>query len=203
MELEYLNSLLKQDSIVKDENSRRLQLQILLLQDKNDELHRHVAAENERNKQLVAENERKSRQLAIENERSKQQLVVENERKSRQLAIEKERSKQQPTVENMRNAQKKSVVPTPIIIEEAEPKKKKRKIFGPIKTIFDEDYYEADKRPTKIALAPALAKPGGNMAFLHAGKMGVSKGEIEFSPLKKDKRGAKAGFLGVDPGRPL
>lgn len=225
MELEYFNSLIKQDSIVKDEESRRLRLQILLLKDENDELHRQLAVDNERNtRQLVQENERnirqlaleternrqlaleneRNKQLALENERKQQQLALENERKKQQLALENERNKQQLALEDVRNAQKKKIVaPTPIITEEIEPKKKKRKVFGDIKTIFDEDYYEADKRPTKITLAPVLAKPGGNTAFLRAGKNGINKGEVEFSPLKKDRRGAKAGFLGIDPRKPL
>ncbi|KFZ08079.1 hypothetical protein V502_09542 [Pseudogymnoascus sp. VKM F-4520 (FW-2644)] len=287
MELEYSNSLLKQDSILKDENSRRLQLQILLLQDDNDELQRQVAIETERNTQLAIENERNT-QLAIENERNAQlviqnerntklpieneqntqlilekerniQLSIENERNaqlilekerniqlltveskriSRQLALEKERNTRQLAIESERNIRKQSLgapapiipdeternvrkkssgapapiipdelerkvrkkssgAPAPIIPDEPEPKKKKRKILGAAKTIFDEDYNEADKRPTKITLAPTLAKPGGNLAFLR--KSGAGIANVAFSPLKKDKRGGKAGFLGVEP----
>ncbi|KAL5348799.1 Oligosaccharide translocation protein rft1 [Pseudogymnoascus australis] len=317
MELEYSNSLLKQDSILKDENSRRLQLQILLLQDDNDKLQRQVAIETERNTQLVTENERNT-QLAIENERRAQraienerkaqlaiedegntehsteneentqlilekerniQLSIENERNAqlilekerniqkltaeskritRQLALEKEKNTRLQAIENERNVRKQSLggpapiipdaterivrkkssgaplpiipdeleptvrkkssgapapiipdelernarkkssgVPEPIIPHEPEPKKKKRKIFGAAKTIFDEEYNEADKRPTKISLAPTLAKPGGNLAFLR--KSGVGTANAAFSPLKKDKKGGKTGFLGLKP----
>jgi hypothetical protein len=81
----------------------------------------------------------------------------------------------------------------------AEPKKKKRKLLGAAKTIFDEDG-EATKRPVKVTLGPArsLAKgqPVGNKAGLQGGLGGSALGFGAFSPLKKDRRGAQASFLG-------
>jgi hypothetical protein len=81
----------------------------------------------------------------------------------------------------------------------AEPKKKKRKLFGSAKTIFDEDDGEATKRPAKINLGPArsLAKGQsiGSKGGLQSGLSGNARGFGAFSPLKKDKRGAQASFL--------
>ena len=79
--------------------------------------------------------------------------------------------------------------------EVAEPKKKKRKILGTAnKTIFDEEDAEATKRPAKMLLATnkPLARLAGkkNLSSAPAAQFGA------FSPLKKDKRGVQASFLG-------
>jgi hypothetical protein len=80
-----------------------------------------------------------------------------------------------------------------------EPKKKKRKLLGAAKTIFDEDDGETTKRPTKIMLGPvrSLAKgqPVGSKGGLQGGLSGNVRGFGAFSPLKKDRRGAQASFL--------
>lgn len=83
-------------------------------------------------------------------------------------------------------------------VEEAEPKKKKRKLLGGAKTLFDEEDGEATKRPTKVNLGPPrLLSKGG-----FAGRGSTMKNSIAavgqiggFSPLKKDRRGAGASFL--------
>ena len=79
--------------------------------------------------------------------------------------------------------------------EVTEPKKKKRKILGTAnKTIFDEEDAEATKRPAKKLLA--TNKPLASLA----GKKNLSSTPAAqfsaFSPLKKDKRGVQASFLG-------
>lgn len=79
--------------------------------------------------------------------------------------------------------------------EVAEPKKKKRKILGAAnKTIFDEEDAEATKRPARMLLATnkPLARLGGkkNPSSAPAAQFGA------FSPLKKDRRGVQASFLG-------
>jgi hypothetical protein len=48
LEFGYLDSLQKEDSIVKDENARRLRLRILLLEEENNELHEQLALEDDR-----------------------------------------------------------------------------------------------------------------------------------------------------------
>lgn len=85
------------------------------------------------------------------------------------------------------------------VVEEIEPKKKKRKLVGGAKTLFDEDDGEATKRPAKITLGPArllgkggLAGPKGGLK----GGLGSASGFGGFSPLKKDRRGVGASFLG-------
>ncbi|KAG9245008.1 hypothetical protein BJ878DRAFT_503467 [Calycina marina] len=75
------------------------------------------------------------------------------------------------------------------IIEEAEPKKKKRKLVGGSKTLFDEDDGESTKRPAKVTLGPSRMMGKGGLL----GPKGVFGG---FSPLKKDRRGVGASFLG-------
>lgn len=97
-----------------------------------------------------------------------------------------------------RNIQKQSLEAPVPYIEEAEPKKKKRKLLGLSKTIFDEEDGEATKRPTKVVLAPAksLGKIGGKRNLLKNGLNDPSRGVAAFSPLKKDKRGVQASFLG-------
>jgi hypothetical protein len=81
----------------------------------------------------------------------------------------------------------------------AEPKKKKRKLLGAAKTIFDEDDGEATKRPVKIILGPArsLAKgqPVGSKGGLQSSLSGDIRGFGAFSPLKKDRRGTQTSFL--------
>jgi hypothetical protein len=81
-------------------------------------------------------------------------------------------------------------------IQEVEPRKKKRKILGVARTLFDEDDAEATKRPVKIVLGPArsLGKgvATGHKATLQQPNFGAPGG---FSPLKKDKRGMQASFL--------
>lgn len=79
--------------------------------------------------------------------------------------------------------------------EVAEPKKKRRKILSTVnKTIFDEEDAEATKRPAKMLLATnkPLARLAGkkNLSSAPAAQFGA------FSPLKKDKRGVQASFLG-------
>lgn len=84
-------------------------------------------------------------------------------------------------------------------LEDAEPKKKKRKLLGTVKTLFDEEDGEATKRPAKVALGPVRSLGKGRLA---GGKIGVQSGlgavtgaVGAFSPLKKDKRGGQASFL--------
>jgi hypothetical protein len=83
--------------------------------------------------------------------------------------------------------------------EETQPQKKKRKLLGGSKTLFDEEDGEATKRPAKITLGPprflgkgGLAGPKGALK----GGIGAASGFGEFSPLKKDRRGVGASFLG-------
>ena len=84
-------------------------------------------------------------------------------------------------------------IPT-LIAEASEPKKKKRKILGSSKTIFDEEDAEATKRPAKVLLATnrPLAKLGAKKGLGAAPAAGFAP----FSPLKKHKRGVQASFLG-------
>jgi len=91
------------------------------------------------------------------------------------------------------------VLKTTGIAEETEPKKKKRKLVGGAKTLFDEDDGETTKRPAKITLGPArllgkggLAGPKGGLK----GGLGSASAFGAFSPLKKDRRGVGASFLG-------
>jgi predicted nucleic acid-binding Zn-ribbon protein len=75
------------------------------------------------------------------------------------------------------------------------PKKKKRKLLGSNKTIFDEDEAEQIKRPVKTALNPLankkfLGKKSG------AQLNGLGCAGLTFSPLKRDRRGGvQASFL--------
>jgi hypothetical protein len=75
--------------------------------------------------------------------------------------------------------------------EEAQPHKKKRKLLGGGKTLFDDEDSEATKRAAKVNLGPPrlLGKDG-----LKAG-IGSTSGFDAFSPLKKDRRGIGASFL--------
>ncbi|KAI0468084.1 hypothetical protein F4859DRAFT_491536 [Xylaria cf. heliscus] len=71
------------------------------------------------------------------------------------------------------------------------PKKKKRKVLGSTKTLFDEDDGEAQtaKKPAKIQLGAKRTK-----APLGA-KINAFAGVASFSPLKRDRRGVTASFL--------
>jgi hypothetical protein len=83
-------------------------------------------------------------------------------------------------------------------VEEAEPKKKKRKLLGGGKTLFDEEDGEATKRPTKVSLGPPRLLGRGGLAGPKGGmKPGIAaaSGFGAFSPLKKDRRGIGASFL--------
>lgn len=89
----------------------------------------------------------------------------------------------------------KPLLDVPKLTAVAEPKKKKRRILGTAnKTIFDEEDAEATKRPAKMLLA--TNKPLARLA----GKKSLSSAPAAqfgaFSPLKKDKRGVQASFLG-------
>ncbi|KAI1104775.1 hypothetical protein F4804DRAFT_306302 [Jackrogersella minutella] len=72
------------------------------------------------------------------------------------------------------------------------PKKKKRKVLGSTKTLFDEEAEAPPTRkPSKVQLGPkrALGK-----AVLNVQKTAFA-GSTSFSPLKKDRRGVGASFL--------
>ncbi|KAI0096076.1 hypothetical protein GGR51DRAFT_544418 [Nemania sp. FL0031] len=71
------------------------------------------------------------------------------------------------------------------------PKKKKRKVLGSTKTLFDEDDGEAPaaRKPAKIQLGAKRTKaPLG-------GQKNAFAGTVSFSPLKRDRRGVGASFL--------
>ncbi|KAI1762875.1 hypothetical protein GGR53DRAFT_398312 [Hypoxylon sp. FL1150] len=74
-----------------------------------------------------------------------------------------------------------------------QPKKKKRKVLGSTKTLFDEEEGEAPpaRKPAKVQLG---AKRTLGKAALGA-KMNAFAGAASFSPLKKDRRGVGASFL--------
>ena len=82
---------------------------------------------------------------------------------------------------------------------ETGPVKKKRKLLVGGKTLFDDEDGEATKRPAKVSLGPSrllgkggLAGPKGGLK----GGLGAASGFGGFSPLKKDRRGVGASFLG-------
>jgi hypothetical protein len=105
----------------------------------------------------------------------------------------------QKTVPTLAKHRKNPILPIPaVVVEEAEPKKKRRKLLGLNKTIFDEDDGEATRRPAKVILPPArsLGKLGGKRDATSNGLNAPIAGFGAFSPLKKDKRGAQASFLG-------
>ena len=78
-----------------------------------------------------------------------------------------------------------------------EPKRKKRKLLGGGKTLFDEEDGEATKRPAKVALGPPRLLGKGNLPAPKGGPGAFVAGSAfgAFSPLKKDRRGAGASFL--------
>jgi hypothetical protein len=83
--------------------------------------------------------------------------------------------------------------------EESGPKKKKRKLLGGGKTLFDEEDGEATKRPAKVSLGPPRILGKGGLAGPKGGLKGglnIVSGFGGFSPLKKDRRGVGASFLG-------
>jgi hypothetical protein len=83
-------------------------------------------------------------------------------------------------------------------VEEVEPKKKKRKLLGGGKTLFDEEDGEATKRPAKVNLGPPRLLGKGELAGpkrVLKGGIGSASGFGTFSPLKKDRRGVGASFL--------
>ncbi|KAI0868940.1 hypothetical protein GGS24DRAFT_184533 [Hypoxylon argillaceum] len=71
------------------------------------------------------------------------------------------------------------------------PKKKKRKVLGSTKTLFDEDdgAAPATRKPAKVQLGAKRTK-----APLGAQKNAFA-GTVSFSPLKRDRRGVGASFL--------
>lgn len=84
-------------------------------------------------------------------------------------------------------------------VDDGEQKKKKRKLLGTGKTLFDEEDGESFKRPAKIALGPSRSLGRGGLAGLKSGlKPGLAAASAfgTFSPLKKDRRGIGASFLG-------
>lgn len=82
--------------------------------------------------------------------------------------------------------------------EETGLKKKKRKLLGGGKTLFDEEEGEATRRTAKVSLGPPRLLGKGLLAgpkeSLKGGLDTVS-GFGSFSPLKKDRRGVGASFL--------
>lgn len=85
------------------------------------------------------------------------------------------------------NASMPALAPEPA----AEPKKMKRKILGAASTIFDEDDAEATRGPPTQAKGMRKLGLGGRKNAL------MGEGRLDaFSPLKKDRRGVQASFLG-------
>ncbi|KAI1380714.1 hypothetical protein F4677DRAFT_404371 [Hypoxylon crocopeplum] len=74
-----------------------------------------------------------------------------------------------------------------------QPKKKKRKVLGSTKTLFDDDEGEAPptRKPAKVQLG---AKRALGKAPL-GGQKSAFAGGVSFSPLKRDRRGVGASFL--------
>jgi len=104
-----------------------------------------------------------------------------------------------PSVDNESSNQVAAKVSKLPAVEEAGAKKKKRKLLGEGKTLFDEEDGEVSKRPAKINLgAPRLLAKGclaGPKGGLKGG-LATASGFGGFSPLKKDRRGVGASFLG-------
>ncbi|KAI8625686.1 hypothetical protein F5Y19DRAFT_466896 [Xylariaceae sp. FL1651] len=72
-----------------------------------------------------------------------------------------------------------------------QPKKRKRKVLGSTKTLFDEDDAEvpAARKPAKVPLATKRTKAPLGV------KRNAFAGTASFSPLKRDRRGVGASFL--------
>jgi hypothetical protein len=85
------------------------------------------------------------------------------------------------------------------MVKEKEPQKKKRKLLGATKTLFDEEDGDSTKRPSKVILGPirSFAKGGitGGNTSLRADMQRNSAAFGAFSPLKKDKKSLQASFL--------
>ncbi|KAI9769501.1 MAG: hypothetical protein M1840_003978 [Geoglossum simile] len=87
---------------------------------------------------------------------------------------------------------KKAPIPFSSIIDEPEPKKKKRKILsgGPGKTLFDDE--DADKaKPAKSLFGGAKAFAGLSKGGLAGPRGGVVGGFGEISPLKKERKSVR------------
>ncbi|KAI1140547.1 hypothetical protein F5Y05DRAFT_378798 [Hypoxylon sp. FL0543] len=74
-----------------------------------------------------------------------------------------------------------------------QPKKKKRKVLGSTKTLFDEDEGEAPpaRKPSKVQLGAKRALSKAPLAV----KRNAFANTASFSPLKRDRRGVGASFL--------
>ncbi|OTA87395.1 hypothetical protein M434DRAFT_399487 [Hypoxylon sp. CO27-5] len=74
-----------------------------------------------------------------------------------------------------------------------QPKKKKRKVLGSTKTLFDEEEGEAPpaRKPSKVQLGAKRALGKAPLAV----KRNAFAGAASFSPLKRDRRGVGASFL--------
>lgn len=120
--------------------------------------------------------------------------VDENEEEQEPKDVEVPKISSQP--------RKKQPKPTPQIVErdDGDQKKKKRKLLGANKTLFDEeDGGETQKRVGKINLGPARLVGKGSLSSRKTGlKPGLAAPSAfaAFSPLKKDRRGVGASFLG-------
>jgi hypothetical protein len=75
--------------------------------------------------------------------------------------------------------------------KEAEPKKKKRKMLGATKTLFDE---EEDKTPAPVRKTDKAVHLGGHKRAALGGVRNALAAK-SFSPLKRDRRGVAASFL--------
>ncbi|KAI1270616.1 hypothetical protein F5Y18DRAFT_369005 [Xylariaceae sp. FL1019] len=77
-----------------------------------------------------------------------------------------------------------------------EPKKRKRKVLGSTKTLFDEDDGEVPAAARKpVAKVPLGAKRVVSKAPLGGAQRNAFAGTASFSPLKRDRRGVGASFL--------
>ncbi|KAI1826520.1 hypothetical protein F4861DRAFT_537097 [Xylaria intraflava] len=78
-------------------------------------------------------------------------------------------------------------------VNEEPPKKKKRKVLGSTKTLFDEDDGDGE---TPTAGKPAKTQPGAKKSKAPLGiRRNAFAGAATFSPLKRDRRGVAASFL--------
>ena len=155
-------------------------------------------------KKLVEKKALGEKQVPVKKPASNKNLATKNPRALSTLenvteADENERSA--PVSEKIESANPDIVEHSRIQLnngEEARPQKKKRKLLGGAKTLFDEEDGEATKRPVKINLGPprlfgkgSLVGPTGRPK----GRLGAASGFGGFSPLKKDRRGIGATFL--------